>query len=72
MNNINLLLQILQSNPQFNSMINQQKQTGLSMEQSVRQYAKDNNIDLQPILNNPQQFINNMMLRMLSQRGIKF
>ena len=72
MNNINLLLQILQSNPQFNSMINQQKQTGLSMEQSVRQYAKDNNIDLQPISNNPQQFINNMMLRMLSQRGIKF
>lgn len=51
---------ILKQNPQMNAIFNQQKNSGLSMEQYARQYAKQNNIDIN-------QYINNM-----KQMGMKF
>lgn len=42
---------MMRKNPQFNAMINQQRQSGQSMEQFVRQYAKQNNIDIDSMLN---------------------
>ena len=51
---------MMRQNPQFNAILNQQKQSGMSMEQFVRQYAKQNNIDINPMLN------------MLSNNGDKF
>lgn len=49
--NPNAMLQTLMSkNPQFSAILNQQKQSGMSMEQFTRQYAKQHNIDLQPML----------------------
>lgn len=42
---------MMKQNPQFNAMLNQQRQSGMSMEQFVRQYAKQNNIDINPMLN---------------------
>ena len=50
----------IRQNPQFNALLNQQKQSGMSMEQFVRQYAKQNNIDINP------------MLDMLKKNGVKF
>ena len=55
-----LLQNLMKQNPQFVAMLNQQKQSGLSMEQFVRNYAQQNNIDLEPMLNT------------LRQRGMKF
>ena len=56
--------QILQSmanqNPQVNALINQMHQSGLTPKQFVMQYAKQNNIDIQPYIN------------AMNQRGIKF
>jgi len=46
-----MMQQMMQQNPQFNALLNQQKQSGMSMEQFVRQYAKQNNIDINPYLN---------------------
>lgn len=53
-------------NPQMQQMLNQMqvtnnqmKQSGMSPKQYVKQYAKQNNIDLQP------------MLQMMNQLGIK-
>lgn len=43
----NLILQ----NPQVKAIFNQQKQSGMSMEQFARQYAKQKNIDIQSIIN---------------------
>lgn len=51
---------MMRQNPQMNAMFNQQKQSGLSMEQYVKQFAKQNNIDLQPLIN------------AMRQRGYKF
>jgi len=68
MNNLNVLLnllasgnpqQVIQSNPQFNAVLNQAKQSG-SIKNYVMQYAKQNNIDIQP------------MLDILAKRGFKF
>ncbi len=42
---------MMRKNPQFNAMLNQQRQSGKSMEQFVRQYAKQNNIDIDSMLN---------------------
>lgn len=55
-----LLQNLMKQNPQFVAMLNQQKQSGLSMEQFVRNLAQQNNIDLEPMLNT------------LRQRGMKF
>lgn len=51
--------QILSQNPQMKVAFNQMQQSGMSTQQYVMQYAKQNNIDIQPLLN------------MLNQRGIK-
>lgn len=55
-----VIQQTLQSNPQFNAILNQAKQSGMSMKDFTMQYAKQNNINIQP------------MLDMLEQRGFKF
>ena len=54
-----LITQTLQNNPQANALFNQMQQSGMSMKDFTIQYAKQNNINLQPILN------------MLSQKGFK-
>ncbi len=51
--------QIIQSNPQAQAIITQMQQSGMSPKQFLTQYAKQNNIDLTPIVN------------MLGQRGIR-
>lgn len=51
--------QLVQQNPQAQVILNQMQQSGMSMKDFTLQYAKQNNINLQPILN------------ILSQRGIK-
>ena len=47
--------QILQNmanqNPQVNALINQMQQSGLTPKQFVMQYAKQNNINIQPFIN---------------------
>nr|DAE27585.1 MAG TPA: hypothetical protein [virus sp. cti5L29] len=47
----NMLQGMMSQNPQFNAIMNQAKQSGMSMEQFTRQYAKQNNIDIQPLIN---------------------
>lgn len=42
---------MMKQNPQFNAMLNQQKQSGMTMEQFARQYAKQNNIDIDSMAN---------------------
>ena len=54
-----ILQGLMQKNPQFNAVLNQQRQSGMSMEQYVRNYAQQHNIDIQPMLN------------ALSQKGFK-
>lgn len=51
---------MMRQNPQVNAIFNQQKQSGMTMEQFARQYAKQNNIDI------------NQMVDFLKQRSIKF
>lgn len=51
---------MVQKNPQFNAILNQAKRSGMSMKDFTLQYAKQNGIDIQPMLN------------MLSQRGFRF
>lgn len=41
---------MVRQNPQINALLNQQKNSGMSMEQFVRQYAKQNNIDINPYI----------------------
>lgn len=42
----------MQQNPQFNALLNQQKQSGMSMEQYVRQQYAQRNIDINPLIDN--------------------
>ena len=51
--------QMLNSNPQFNAILNQARQSG-SIKNYVLQYAKQNGIDVEPYIN------------ALKQRGLKF
>lgn len=51
--------QILYQNPQVRTVFNQMQQSGLTPQQFVFQYAKQNNINIQPLIN------------MLNQKGIK-
>lgn len=47
----NGLIQMLASqNPMAQAMLNQQKQSGKSMKDFVMQYAKQNNINIQPLI----------------------
>ena len=50
---------LLAQNPQAQPFINQMQQSGMSAKDFVMQYAKQNNIDLTPII------------QQLNQRGIK-
>lgn len=52
--------QMLNNNPQFNAILNQAKQSGMSMRDFTMQYAKQNNIDLKPYMD------------FLAQRGFRF
>ena len=54
-----LLQTLISRNPQANSIISQMKQSGMSPRDFVMQYARQNNINLQPIL------------QMMGKRGIK-
>lgn len=51
---------IIQNNPQAKAMFMQMQNSGMSNKDFVMQYAKQNNINIQPYLN------------ALSQKGIKF
>lgn len=51
--------QLLAQNPQAQILLNQMQQSGMSMKDFTLQYAKQNNINLQPVL------------QQLNQRGIK-
>lgn len=54
-----LVKNMISQNPQFNAVYNQAQQSGMSMKDFTMQYARQNNIDIQPLIN------------MVSQKGIK-
>lgn len=54
-----ILQNAMTSNPQIRTALNQMAQSGMSPQQYVMQYAKQNNINIQPFVN------------MMNQRGIK-
>lgn len=54
-----ILENAFKQNPNYQIIFNQAKQSGMSMRDFTLQYAKQNNINIQPILN------------LLSQSGIK-
>lgn len=55
-----IIQQMIQQNPQAQVLFNQMQQSGMSVKDFTLQYAKQNNININAILNG------------LSQRGIKF
>lgn len=55
-----IIQQAIQRNPQAQIMFNQMQQSGMSVKDFTLQYARQNNINLQPIL------------QTLSQKGVKF
>ena len=55
-----VLQQMIQQNPQAQILFNQMQQSGMSIKDFTLQYARQNNINLEQIIN------------VLSQRGIKF
>lgn len=55
-----MVQQMVQQNPQMNAIINQAKQSGMPIKDYVLNYAKQNNIDINPMLN------------ALKQRGYRF
>lgn len=54
-----VLQQMINQNPQAQILFNQMQQSGMSVKDFTLQYAKQNNINIEPILNT------------LSQKGIK-
>ena len=54
-----LINQMIQQNPQAQVLLNQMQQSGMNFRDFTLQYAKQNNINLQPTL------------EMLQQKGIK-
>lgn len=52
--------QIARQNPQANAMLNQMKQSGMTPQQFTMQYARQHNINIQP------------MLDMMRRNGMKF
>lgn len=50
---------MIKNNPQMNAVLQQVQQSGMSMKDFTMQYAKQNGIDIQPLIN------------MMSQKGIK-
>lgn len=60
MGNPQIVIQnMINQNPQARVLFNQMQQSGMSSKDFVLQYARQNNIDINP------------MIQMLSQRGIK-
>lgn len=55
-----MVQQLLQQNPELNAYMGQMKQNNMSPKEFLNQYAKQNNINVQPLIN------------MLQKRGIKF
>ena len=55
-----IIQQMIQQNPQAQVLFNQMQQSGMSVKDFTLQYANQNNINIQPILNT------------LSQKGVKF
>lgn len=55
-----IVQQMIQQNPQAQILFNQMQQSGMSIKDFTMQYARQNNINLQPIIST------------LNQRGIKF
>ena len=53
-----MLQNIIQNNPRASAIIKQMQSSGMNAEQYTRQYAKQNNIDIDQIVNN---FKNNGM-----------
>lgn len=54
-----IMQNLMQSNPQFQVMLNQVKSSGMSMKDYALNYAKQHNIDINP------------MISMLNNRGIR-
>jgi hypothetical protein len=54
-----IMNQMLQQNPQLQVIMNQARQSGMSPRDYTLQYARQNNINIQPLVN------------MFAQRGIK-
>lgn len=54
-----IMNQMMQQNPQLQVLINQARQSGMSPRDYTLQYARQNNINIQPLVN------------MFAQRGIK-
>ena len=50
-----MLQNMMNNNPQMKAIFNQARNSGMSMEQFARQYAKQNNIDIDSMLNNIRQ-----------------
>lgn len=55
-----IMQNIIQSNPQAQIILNQMQQSGMTPQQFVEQLARQNNVNINPMLN------------MLRQRGFKF
>ena len=55
-----IIQQMISQNPQAQILFNQMQQSGMSVKDFTMQYARQNNINIQPILNT------------LSQKGVKF
>lgn len=55
-----IIQQMISQNPQAQILFNQMQQSGMSIKDFTLQYARQNNINIQPILNT------------LSQKGVKF
>ena len=45
-----IMQQMVQQNPQLQVMLNQAQASGMTPEQYARQFAKQNNIDIEPLL----------------------
>lgn len=60
MNPQDIMQQIIRTNPQAQVILNQMQQSGMTPQQYVMQLAKQNNVNLNPIINT------------LRQRGYKF
>ena len=45
-----IVQQMMKNNPQASALMNQVKQSGMTTEQYARQYAKQNNIDIDSML----------------------
>ncbi len=54
-----IMQSVIQQNPQVQVLLNQAQQSGMTPQQYAMQYARQNNINIQPLIN------------MFNQRGIR-